>query len=64
MCPVHVVNGVPVMVLEGIATLDAQGHRIPLTAGRIQLQAEGAVTYFRNIRIEPIRRLPRVVVAP
>jgi hypothetical protein len=61
---VHVVNGVPVMVLRDIAELDADGKRVPLTRGRIQLQAEGATTWFRNIRIEPIRRLPKVAVAP
>jgi hypothetical protein len=61
---VHVVNNVPVMVLEGIAEVDARGRRRPLTHGYIQLQAEGPVTYFRNISIEPIRRLPRVVVEP
>ncbi len=60
---VHVVNGVPVMVLEGLAVIGAQGNRTPLTHGRIQLQAEGGTTFFRNIRIEPIRSLPRVVVA-
>lgn len=60
---VHVVNGVPVMELRDVAELDAAGRRVPLTRGRIQLQSEGAVTWFRNIRIEPIRTLPRVVVA-
>ena len=59
---IHVVNGVPVMELRDVAELDATGRRVPLTHGRIQLQSEGAVTYFRNIRVEPIRTLPRVVV--
>jgi Domain of Unknown Function (DUF1080) len=56
-----VVNGVPVMELRDVAEIDAGGHRAKLTHGRIQLQSEGAITYFRNIRIEPIRTLPRVV---
>jgi hypothetical protein len=60
---IHVVNGVPVMELRDVAELDASGRRVPLTHGRIQLQSEGAVTWFRNIRVEPIRTLPRVVVA-
>lgn len=60
---VQVVNGVPVMELRDFAEIDAGGHRVKLTHGHIQLQSEGAVTYFRNIRIEPIRTLPRVVVA-
>lgn len=32
----------------------------PLTAGRIQLQSEGAETYFRNLTIEPIDHLPQI----
>lgn len=58
---IHVVNGVPVMVLSDIGEIGPDGRRVPVTKGRIQLQAEGGVTWFRNIRIEPIRRLPRVV---
>jgi hypothetical protein len=58
---VHVVNGVPVMVVEGLATVDAKGTRTPLTHGRVQLQSEGAETWFRDIIVEPIDRLPRVV---
>jgi len=60
---IHVVNGVPVMELRDVGELDAAGRRVPLTHGRIQLQSEGAITWFRNIRVEPIRTLPRVVIA-
>jgi hypothetical protein len=59
---VHVVNGVPVMVVGGIRLTDGRGGSTPLTRGRIQLQSEGAETYFRNIVLEPIDRLPVVVV--
>lgn len=58
---VHVVNGVPVMELWDISEI-VDGARVPMTKGRIQLQAEGGTTYFRNIRIAPIRKLPKVVV--
>lgn len=58
---VYVVNGVPVMVLRGISTIDDAGKRTPLTHGRIQLQSEGAETFFRNIVLEPIKSLPKVV---
>lgn len=58
---VFVVNGVPVMALEDIAAIDASGKRAPLTHGRVQLQSEGAETFFRNIRVEPIASLPRLV---
>ncbi|OJU09813.1 MAG: hypothetical protein BGN86_10720 [Caulobacterales bacterium 68-7] len=57
---IHVVNGQPVMMVHGIETVDAAGKRTPLTHGRIQLQSEGAETYFRNIVLEPIDRLPTV----
>jgi hypothetical protein len=60
---VYVVNGVPVMELRDIASL-ATGVRVPLTHGRIQLQSEGAETFFRNILVEPIASLPRIVAEP
>ncbi|PAX08392.1 hypothetical protein CKY28_11585 [Sphingomonas lenta] len=60
---VHVVNGVPVMAVRDIATVDQAGVRRPLTRGRVQLQSEGAETWFRNITVEPIRSLPRIVAA-
>ncbi len=60
---VHVVNGVPVAELHDIATIGPDGTRQPLTHGRLQLQSEGAETWFRDITIEPIRSLPRVVAA-
>lgn len=56
---VHVVNGVPVMVAHDLSTTEA-GRRVALTSGKIQLQSEGAETYFRDITIEPIDRLPVV----
>ncbi|UYY59244.1 DUF1080 domain-containing protein [Sphingomonas sp. S2-65] len=58
---VHVVNGIPVAQVWGLATIASDGSRQPLTHGHIQLQSEGAETWFRNITVEPIRSLPRVV---
>ncbi|MCC2975200.1 DUF1080 domain-containing protein [Sphingomonas sp. PL-96] len=60
---VHVVNGVPVAEVRDLATIAADGRREPLTHGQIQLQSEGAETWFRAITVEPIRTLPRIVVA-
>ena len=60
---VHILNGHPVMVLTGLSTVDASGRKVPLTRGRIQFQSEGAETLFRNIMVEPIESLPRVVLA-
>jgi hypothetical protein len=58
---IHVVNGVPVMRVSNIRYRDANGTEHPLTGGRIQLQSEGAETYFRNVSIEPIAKLPEIV---
>jgi hypothetical protein len=54
---VHVVNGVPVMEVR-----DLKANDQPLTHGAIQLQSEGAETYFRDIVLEPITAMPKVVV--
>ncbi len=56
----HVVNGVPVMVLDRISVQDPDGSWQPLTQGHIQFQSEGAETFFRRITLEPIDRLPTV----
>jgi hypothetical protein len=53
---IHVVNGVPVMEVR-----DLKADGAPLTHGAIQLQSEGAETFFRDIVIEPITSLPKVV---
>ncbi len=58
---VHVVNGVPVAQVRDMATMAPDGSRRPLTHGRIQLQSEGAETWFRNITVEPIASIPRIV---
>ncbi|WP_165188905.1 3-keto-disaccharide hydrolase [Caulobacter soli] len=52
---IHVVNGVPVMEVRDLKAGDA-----PLTHGAIQLQSEGAETFFRDIVLEPITSLPKV----
>ncbi len=59
---VHVVNGVPVMEVWDICDPDASGACVPLTHGRIQLQSEGAETLFRDMTLEPIDHLPKIVV--
>lgn len=53
---IHVVNGVPVMEVRAMR---AEGQ--PLTHGAIQLQSEGAETFFRDIVLEPITALPKIV---
>jgi hypothetical protein len=46
------------MEVRNICEPDASGVCQPLTHGRIQLQSEGAETFFRHITLEPIERLP------
>ena len=53
---IHVVNGVPVMEVR-----DLKADGAPLTHGAIQLQSEGAETFFRDIVLEPITALPKIV---
>ncbi|WP_076073085.1 3-keto-disaccharide hydrolase [Sphingomonas montana] len=60
---VHVVNGIPVAAVTDIATIAPDGTRRPLTHGQIQLQSEGAETWFRAMTIEPIASLPKIVIA-
>lgn len=59
---VHVVNGVPVAEVRDLAVVKPDGSREALTHGQIQLQSEGAETWFRSISVEPIDALPRIVV--
>jgi hypothetical protein len=60
---VHVVNGVPVAEVHDLAVIASDSRRMPLTHGHVQLQSEGAETWFRNITVEPIASLPRIVAA-
>jgi len=56
---IHVVNGVPVMEVWGLCEpAGGNGRCMPLTHGAIQLQSEGAETFFRNITLAPIGHLP------
>ncbi|MDE1148046.1 MAG: DUF1080 domain-containing protein [Azospirillaceae bacterium] len=61
---IHAVNGVPVMVLHDLRAWVGDRSSSPLTHGHIQLQSEGAETWFRHITLEPITNLPRVEVSP
>jgi hypothetical protein len=52
----HLVNGRIVNNARDIQRLDPNnpGHMIPLTSGRILLEAEGSEIWFRDIRIKPL----------
>jgi hypothetical protein len=59
---VHLLNGEVVMALVHSGQLQ-NGRVIPLTAGKIQLQSEGAEIFYRDIDIQPIRQIPFEIVA-
>jgi hypothetical protein len=54
---IHVVNGKVMMVLYHNRQMD-NGQELPLTKGKIQIQSEGAEVYYRQIKVQPIDRLP------
>jgi Domain of Unknown Function (DUF1080) len=60
---IHVVNGVAVAEVRDMAVIAPDGSRQPLTHGQIQLQSEGAETWFRRVTVEPIRSLPTLQIA-
>ncbi|PRY08855.1 uncharacterized protein DUF1080 [Pontibacter ummariensis] len=54
----HIVNGHVVMVLQNSRYMD-KGRSVPLTRGKIQLQSEAAEVYYKDIKIKPLKDLPR-----
>lgn len=54
---VHVVNGKVMMILYHNRQLD-NGQVMPLTRGRIQLQSEGAELFYKDIKIQPMEKIP------
>jgi hypothetical protein len=60
---VHMVNGKVNMILTNSRHL-VDGKETPLTKGKLQLQAEGAEVYYRNIKLTPIKSIPAEHLAP
>jgi hypothetical protein len=54
---IHVVNGKVMMVLYHNKQMD-NGQELTLTKGKIQIQSEGAEVYYKQIKVQPIDRLP------
>jgi len=54
---IHSVNDSLVMMLFHSRQLN-NGKSIPLTKGKIQLQSEGCEVFYRNIKLEPIIKMP------
>jgi hypothetical protein len=54
---IHVINGKIMMILYHNKQMD-NGQVLPLNKGKIQIQSEGAEVFYRQIKIQPIDRLP------
>jgi hypothetical protein len=56
----HLVNGRAVMRAWDIKqqSLEDPTQYLPVTGGRIMLQAEGAEVYFRNLEMKPLEKKP------
>jgi hypothetical protein len=56
---VHVVNGHVDNVIQNASTIEGPDHiETPLSSGQLQIQSEGAETYWRRVEIEPITEFP------
>lgn len=55
---IHIVNGHVVMRLRDARRKGEYGDWLPLTAGRICLQTEGAEVWYRDVEIRPITEVP------
>lgn len=53
----HIVNGAVVLALENSERKDGDTW-VPATAGRIQLQSEGAELFYRKVELRPVTKLP------
>jgi len=60
---IHIVNGKVVMRLRGAERLDG-ATPVPITAGQISLQTEGAEVFYRNMVIRPITTVPAEFATP
>jgi len=58
---IHVINGKVMMVLYQTKQID-NGQETPLTMGKIQIQSEGAEVLYKQIKIQPIGKLPAKLI--
>jgi len=58
---VHVVNGQTVMVNSNTGKVE-NGHVLPLSDGKIQLQSEGGELFIKTIRIRPLKKMPEDIL--
>lgn len=55
---IHVVNGKVNMINYNSSKYLGEGNIEPLTKGKIQFQSEGGELFLRNIKLQPIKKLP------
>ncbi len=56
---VHVVNGHVDNVIQNASTIEGpEFTEMPLSSGQLQIQSEGAETYWRRVEIQPITEFP------
>lgn len=58
---VHVVNGKVTMVTDGLSTM-ADGKKVALTGGSLQLQSEGSELFVKSVEIQPIAEIPAALL--
>lgn len=54
----HIVNGEVVMILRNSRYYDEDNNAVPLTKGKIQLQAEAAELFYKDFKIRTLDELP------
>jgi len=59
----HLVNGEVVMAFRNPVRI-VEGETIPLRAGKLQLQSEGAEVFYRNIELRLIDQIPASIEFP
>jgi hypothetical protein len=60
---IHVVNGVVNMIINNSRQFEGD-NEVPLIKGKIQIQSEGSEVFYRNIRIKPLKELPKNLIDP
>ena len=58
---IHAVNGKVMMVLYN-SRQSEKGQLLPLKKGKIQIQSEGAEVFYKQIKIQPINKLPALLL--
>jgi len=56
---IHIVNGHVVMVLKNSRFVQPDGKEVAMIRGKLQLQSEAAEVFYRDIRIKPLKSMPK-----